>query len=136
MSPIESYIQTFPPPVQERLNQLRAVILKEAPLAIESISYGMPAYKTNGIPLVYFAGYKQHIGLYVTPSGHSAFAEELKQYKKRKRLGAVSAEASHFQLTSLQELLRFGWKKISQRRNSRRDFEDYFFGSFFFKNVP
>ena len=36
----------------------------------ESIAYGMPAYKTVGNPLVYFAAFKKHIGFYATPSGH------------------------------------------------------------------
>lgn len=55
-----------------------------APNAVESISYGMPGYKLNGKPLVYFAGYKAHIGLYATPSGHSEFAQELSVYKQGK----------------------------------------------------
>jgi uncharacterized protein YdhG (YjbR/CyaY superfamily) len=84
MFPILTYIQTFPPEVQERLNQMRTIILKEAPMAVESMSYGMPAYKTNGKPLVYFAAFKNHIGFYATPTGHSAFAEELKHFKQGK----------------------------------------------------
>jgi len=44
----------------------------------------MPAYKLKGKPLLYFAGYKNHIGLYATPSGHSAFAKELAGYKQGK----------------------------------------------------
>jgi len=44
----------------------------------------MPSYKTHGKPLVYFAGYRSHIGLYATPSGHSQFAEELSKYKSGK----------------------------------------------------
>jgi len=44
----------------------------------------MPAYKLYGKPLVYFAGFKNHIGFYATPTGHSAFREELSQYKQGK----------------------------------------------------
>ena len=44
----------------------------------------MPAYKTHGKPLVYFAGYKKHIGFYATPSGHTEFAIELSKYKQGK----------------------------------------------------
>ena len=44
----------------------------------------MPAYKTFGKPLVYFAGYAKHVGLYATPSGHEAFAKELAHYKQGK----------------------------------------------------
>ena len=81
---VEDYIKAFPENVQPILVKIREVILKNAPAAIESIAYGMPAYKTNGKPLVYFAAYKNHIGFYATPTGHSAFAAQLSQYKQGK----------------------------------------------------
>lgn len=81
---VEAYINKFPAEVQERLEQVRAVILETAPEAQEMISYGMPAYKLKGKPLVYFAGYKNHIGFYATPNGHEAFQSELSQYKQGK----------------------------------------------------
>jgi uncharacterized protein YdhG (YjbR/CyaY superfamily) len=84
MNPVQNYISTFPKDVQELLEQVRHIIANAAPEANESISYGMPAYKLSGKPLVYFAGYKKHIGLYALPSGHEAFAEESDKYKKGK----------------------------------------------------
>ncbi|MBX2965233.1 MAG: DUF1801 domain-containing protein [Cyclobacteriaceae bacterium] len=81
---IDMYISGFPEDVREKLVQLRAIILKAAPKAEESISYKMPAYKTYGKPLVYFAGFKQHIGLYALPSGHAEFSKELSIYKSGK----------------------------------------------------
>jgi uncharacterized protein YdhG (YjbR/CyaY superfamily) len=81
---VDEYIQTFPKDIQELLKQIRAAIKTTAPEAVESISYGMPAYKTNGRPLVYFAGFKKHIGFYATPAGHVAFADELSKYKQGK----------------------------------------------------
>lgn len=81
---IPNYIQSFPEPVQIILEQIRSVIKEHAPEAEESISYGMPAYKIKGKPLVYFAGYKNHIGFYATPTGHEAFADELSKYKQGK----------------------------------------------------
>lgn len=80
----EEYIKSFPKDIQLLLKQMRSIIKENAPDAIESISYGMPAYKMNGKPLVYFAGYKNHIGFYATPTGHKAFAEELAVYKQGK----------------------------------------------------
>jgi uncharacterized protein YdhG (YjbR/CyaY superfamily) len=44
----------------------------------------MPAYKTEGRPLVYFAGFKNHIGFYALPSGHEKFASELSRYQQGK----------------------------------------------------
>jgi uncharacterized protein YdhG (YjbR/CyaY superfamily) len=81
---IDEYIAGFPEDVQTILNQVRFTIRRVTPDAIESIGYGMPAYKLNGRPLVYFAGYKGHIGFYATPAGHSAFSEELSKYKQGK----------------------------------------------------
>lgn len=84
MNNVDQYISDFPAEVQEKLTQVRTIIRLTAPEASESISYGMPAYKMNGKPLVYFAGYKNHIGFYATPSGHEQFATELSCYKQGK----------------------------------------------------
>jgi len=80
---VDEYIASFPKETQVILEQVRACIIKAAPKAEEGIGYGMPAYKLNG-PLVYFAGYKGHIGFYATPSGHEAFDKELSKYKMGK----------------------------------------------------
>lgn len=84
MKTISDYISQFPVTTQEKLNQLYAIVKKAAPDAEESISYGMPAFKLSKKPLVYFAGYKNHIGFYATPTGHEAFAKELSKYKQGK----------------------------------------------------
>lgn len=81
---VDAYIQTFPELVQQHLIRIRALIKEKAPEAIESMAYGMPAYKLYGKPLVYFAAFQHHIGLYATPSGHEAFAKELAPYKQGK----------------------------------------------------
>jgi uncharacterized protein YdhG (YjbR/CyaY superfamily) len=81
---VPDYISSFPKDIQSLLSKVRTTIKKAAPDSVESISYGMPAYKTNGKPLVYFAGFKNHIGFYSTPTGHSQFAKELSQYKQGK----------------------------------------------------
>lgn len=84
MNEIETYIQQFPGNVQEILRNIRTLIKNTAPEAEELFAYGMPAYKTNKRPLVYFAAFKAHIGLYATPSGHSEFQDELSKYKQGK----------------------------------------------------
>ena len=81
---VDVYIADFPKDIQFLLNQVRSTIKQAAPYAEESMSYGMPAYKSYGKPLVYFAGYKNHIGFYATPTGHAEFAKELSKYKQGK----------------------------------------------------
>ena len=80
---IDEYIAGFPPDVQERLRQMRAVIHAAAPEATEAISYQMPTFRLNG-NLVHFAAFKNHIGFYPAPQGIEAFQEELSKYKGAK----------------------------------------------------
>ena len=79
---VKVYISTFSEAFQNRMIKVRDLILQHAPEAEESISYGIPSYKTFGKPLIYFAGFKNHIGLYATPSGHEKFKKELSTYKQ------------------------------------------------------
>ncbi len=81
---VDDYISYSPGDVQAILRNIRTIILKTAPEAVESISYGMPAYKLAGKPLVYFAAFKKHIGFYATPTGHAEFAKDLVNYKQGK----------------------------------------------------
>lgn len=81
---IDEYIADFPKETQIILNKIRTTIKKLVPESEETISYAMPAFKMNKKVLVYFAGYKNHIGFYATPTGHKEFKEELSNYKQGK----------------------------------------------------
>lgn len=81
---IDDYIKTFPKDTQDILETVRQTVREAAPEATEAISYGMPAFKQNGTTLIYFAAWKDHIGIYPTPSGAGAFEKELSQYKRTK----------------------------------------------------
>lgn len=83
---VDLYIAQFPRDIQFQLQKLREIIKKAAPNATEIISYKMPAYKLHEC-LVYFAGYKNHIGFYPTGQGIAAFEIEFLNYKFSK--GAV-----------------------------------------------
>ncbi|MEI8099239.1 MAG: DUF1801 domain-containing protein [Sediminibacterium sp.] len=86
LNEIDTYISSFPLITQKRLSEIRLLIKQAAPAAEEIISYQMPAYKLHGM-LVYFAGYKNHIGFYPTASGIKQFQLEIVAYKHSK--GAV-----------------------------------------------
>jgi uncharacterized protein YdhG (YjbR/CyaY superfamily) len=66
------------------LEELRALVADCVPDAVEGFAYGMPAYKLNGKPLIYFGGFAKHIGVYALPTAHERFAEELAGYKHGK----------------------------------------------------
>lgn len=77
----DDYLADFPPRVRTILRRLRATVRKAAPQAQESISYRMPAYKLHG-PLIYFAAYRSHIGLYpMLASVKKRFRKELAGYE-------------------------------------------------------
>lgn len=81
---IAAYIESFKGVVRERLELIYNSVQSQAPAAEQTISYGMPAFKLAGRPLVYFAGYEHHIGLYALPSGHLHFSKELARFKQGK----------------------------------------------------
>lgn len=79
---VDAYINQFTGETRDRLHKLRELVRREVPDAVESISYGLVAYKRNGKPLVYFGGFANHVGLYATPNGHEAFKAEFAPYKQ------------------------------------------------------
>lgn len=81
---VDQYLLQFPEGIQERMRALREHILSQYPDAVEGISYSMPAYKLNKKPLVYFAAYEKHIGIYATPGAQAKMATTLKGYKQGK----------------------------------------------------
>lgn len=80
---IDEYIAGFPPDVQEILQKVRATIREAAPGAEETIKYQLPTFTLKG-NLVYFGGFKKHVGFYPVPTGIEAYAEDLAPYKTGK----------------------------------------------------
>lgn len=76
---IDEYIARFPADVQAILEKVRGTIRKAAPEAKETISYQMHAFRQHGI-LVYFAAWKEHIGLYPPVSGDKALEKAVARY--------------------------------------------------------
>jgi uncharacterized protein YdhG (YjbR/CyaY superfamily) len=115
---VDIYIAGFPVEVQEQLQQLRDTIKKEAPEAVEVISYQMPAYKLNGM-LVYFAGYKNHIGFYPTGSGIESFRHKLAGYKTSK--GTVQFPIDQpLPIDLITEIVKFRVKENHDRLTSKQ----------------
>ena len=76
---IDGYISQFPADLQAVLRDVREAIRRAAPEAVETISYQMPAFRQHGI-LVYFAAWKNHIGLYPPISGDNAVEKAIARY--------------------------------------------------------
>ena len=81
---VDEYLSAVPEPARGTLNKMRAAIRSAVPReATETISYGMPAFKHNGV-LVWFAAFKDHCSFFPTASVIEAFKEELKGYPTSK----------------------------------------------------
>jgi uncharacterized protein YdhG (YjbR/CyaY superfamily) len=76
---VDDYIATFSPDIRAILQKIRQTIIAAAPDAEEAISYRMPAFKLNGM-LVYFAAFKNHIGLYPPVRGDDTLMRAVKAY--------------------------------------------------------
>lgn len=81
---VDQYISAAPHEVQKLLKQIRATIKKAAPKATERISYGMPFYEYGGTGfkgrLIYFAVFKKHISLFITPNHTDTVPVAMKKY--------------------------------------------------------
>lgn len=118
MNDIDTYIAGFPKDTQKLLEQIRSTIRKAAPKAEEVISYKMPAFRQHGI-LVYFAGYKNHIGFYPTSSGIATFKNELSIYKGAK--GSVQFPLDKpLPLGLISKIVKFRVKQILEKEKAKK----------------
>jgi uncharacterized protein YdhG (YjbR/CyaY superfamily) len=60
---VDAYLAALPKEVRTTLEKLRKAIKAAAPMAEETISYGIPAFKYHG-PLVFFAAFKNHCSFF------------------------------------------------------------------------
>jgi uncharacterized protein YdhG (YjbR/CyaY superfamily) len=82
---IDAFLAALPPEMRAALENLRRAIGAAAPGAEESISYGVPAFKYRGRPLVSFGAAKSHCSFYVqSPAVMEAHREELASYDTSK----------------------------------------------------
>lgn len=66
MTTIEEYIKSIRPDQQAEIRRLMEVVRQHVPTAEEGFAYGMPAFKYEGKPLVYFGAFKDHMSIFPT----------------------------------------------------------------------
>ena len=82
---VDAFLAALPEADRTALEGLRRTISVAAPEAVESINYGVPAFKYRGRPFVSFGAGKNHCAFYVqSPAVMDAHQEELATYDTSK----------------------------------------------------
>jgi uncharacterized protein YdhG (YjbR/CyaY superfamily) len=79
---VRTYLASLPPEVRREMKKIREIVRATAPGAVEVFSYGIPGFKLDGRPLVWYAAFKHHISLFpMTATIRKAHAAAIKGYK-------------------------------------------------------
>lgn len=64
VSEVDDYLRGLPEARRAALERVRSIVRSQVPDIEEGRSYGMPAFRYRGRPLLAFAATRQHLGLY------------------------------------------------------------------------
>lgn len=116
-SDVQRYIAGQNPVKGKILQKLRMLIKKIAPLAQECMHYGVPAFKIHNDPLIMYAAFKNHIGIYPQPETVQAFAKELEAYKSAKgSIRFMLSEPIPYPL--IKKIITYRYKKLETVKKS------------------
>ncbi len=112
---VDEYIASKPKDVRGILKRVRSTIRKALPGAEELISYQIPVYKLNGVPVLYFAGWKQHYSLYPANDALvAAFKDEFAHYELSK--GTIRIPLSQVvPVDPIERIAKFRAKQLRMR---------------------
>ncbi len=80
---IDDYLASLPQDSRKIIEEIRRIVKGRVPAAVETISYDLPAFKLDKV-FIYFAAFKEHIGIYPPVKGDAALQKELRPYRGEK----------------------------------------------------
>lgn len=116
---VNAYIATKPKEARVVLERVRSAIRKAVPAAEEGLSYQMPVYTLNGVPVLFFAGWKEHYSLYPASDALvAAFEREIAPYQRSK--GTIRMPLSEpVPVRLLGRIARFRAEQLTTREKSK-----------------
>src|SRR5918994_1562933 len=112
---VNEYIASKPKDVRVMLERVRGAIRTAVPTAEEAISYRMPVYTLDGVPVLYFAGWKRHYSLYPASDALvAAFRDELASYQRTR--GTIRFPLSEpVPVPLIERIAKFRAKQLTKR---------------------
>lgn len=77
------YIADAPAPQRRLLRDIRAMVKRKVPGAVETISYNIPAFRMEKV-FFYYAAFKDHISVFPPLRAHGELAKKLKPFRNDK----------------------------------------------------
>jgi uncharacterized protein YdhG (YjbR/CyaY superfamily) len=81
---IDAYLAALPADQRNALQNLREIVAVTAPQAVETISYGIPAFRYRGHAMVWYHAAKTHCSFFPTSEPIEALADDLTGFEHSK----------------------------------------------------
>jgi uncharacterized protein YdhG (YjbR/CyaY superfamily) len=78
---VDEYVAALPEDVRPVMEGIRRSIRAVVPDIGETISYRMPTFVLDGLPLLHVAAWKKHVGLYPLPPMDDELGREVAPYR-------------------------------------------------------
>jgi uncharacterized protein YdhG (YjbR/CyaY superfamily) len=79
------YLEAQPAQARRLLKGIRAAIKDAVPQSVEIFTYGIPGFRLDGRPLLWYAGWTQHVSLYpMTAAIKKGLAPRLSKFEMSK----------------------------------------------------
>ncbi|MCS3530087.1 iron chaperone [Chryseobacterium sp. JUb7] len=115
---IDEYLLLFSEDIRKKLKALRQNIHRHDSEIEEYIGYQMPAFRYRGKPLIYFAGYKKHIGFYPGAEGIKNFEKDFLEKKYKFSKGAVQFPVNgELPIDLIDKIIKFRMAEIDQKKS-------------------